>query len=47
MEELWTAAEKNFNLCVERYILFFGGCKRVHWLNGLFYIYIPVPTRIF
>ena len=34
MEELW-AAEKNFNLCIER---IFGGCKKVPWLNGLLYI---------
>ena len=32
MEEVW-AAEKNFNLCVER---IFEGCKKVPWLNGLF-----------
>ncbi len=43
MEELWTDAEKNFNLCVER---IYGGCKKVPWLNGLFNIYILVPTRI-
>jgi hypothetical protein len=43
MEELWTAAEKNFNLCVER---IFGGCKKVPWLNGLVNIYILVPARI-
>jgi len=43
MEELWTAAEKNLNLCVER---IFGGCKKVPWLNELFNIHIPVPTRI-
>ncbi len=42
MEELW-ATEKNVNLCVER---IFGRCKKVPWLNGLFNIYIQVPTRI-
>ena len=35
MEEVW-AAEKNFNLCVER---IFEGCKKVPWLNGLFNIH--------
>jgi hypothetical protein len=42
MEELW-AAEKNLSLCVER---IFRGCKKVPWLNELFNIHIPVPTRI-
>jgi hypothetical protein len=42
MEEVW-AANNNFNLCVER---IFGGCKKVPWLNGMFYIYMQVPTRI-
>ena len=43
MEELWTDAEKNFNLCVER---IYGGCKKVPWLNGLLNKYILVPMRI-